>query len=66
MGRESCYEYREVVVIRKLEMDHWVLFDTLRPDQLQRLKEVIINRTPPESGSTFNSMLADEVEKLKK
>ncbi len=54
------------------EMDHWVLFDTLNNDQIDRLKTVISSRVKPESsarpapGASFQSLLDAETMKLEK
>lgn len=55
----------------RLEMDHWVLFDTLGADQIGRLKEMIHKKVAPvaapakDSADSFLSMLNEETEKLK-
>lgn len=55
------------------ELDHWVLFDTLKPDQVDRLKKVIDKKTAPATPveetpakDSFLSMLNTETAKLEK
>lgn len=51
--------------MRTLELDHWVLFDTLNPDQIDRLKTVIEKKHEPEAAkNAFGDMLAEETDKL--
>ena len=54
------------------ELEHWVLFDTLKPDQVDRLKKVIDKKITPANPTntetpaknSFLSMLNTETEKL--
>ena len=51
------------------ELDHWVLFDTMKPDQIARLKNVIQTKTAPASEkpadrNLFQSLLDSETVKL--
>ena len=53
------------------ELDHWVLFDTLKPEQINRLKTVIDNKITPATPAadqpaknSFLSMLNTETDKL--
>ena len=53
------------------ELDHWVLFDSMTPDQIARLKNVIASKTTPTSEKPaerdlFQSMLETETAKLEK
>lgn len=53
------------------ELDHWALFDTMTPDQIVRLKNVIKNKTAPTSEKAperglFQALLETETAKLDK
>lgn len=60
--------------MKTYEMEHWVLFDTMTSDQINRLKKVIDNRHAVEkpaaataaagSGGSFGSILDEEIGKL--
>lgn len=53
------------MLVKNLEMDHWVLFDTLTPEQMSRLKRVIVKKVEGENAS-FDEMLGEETAKLDK
>jgi hypothetical protein len=53
------------------ELDHWVLFDSMTPDQIARLKNVISTKAAPASEKPverglFQSLLETETAKLEK